>query len=357
MNRRKKRKSNKYINIAIYSILTACFLLFVTAFLLVLFSYRKKNQEVVEAMNQIAILEDEKSQMVTEEKLQEEEEKVRQGMLDTIQNMMEEGNTTLSLLQYLYPDNVVVADAGRYYFFPISPTLAKNNLEEKEFVFPVLNEETGKYEGKLSYKGKDGKKGKLGIDVSKFQGKINWSQVIKDGYTFAILRLGYRGYGSGKIVLDDSFEDNFESALASGIDTGVYFFTESLTEKEAIEEADFVLENLNGAKLTMPVVLDVEESANKEESRTKDLTAEQRTKNVIAFCNRIQEAGYETMIYGNLKSFMLMLDMEQLEDYDKWFAYYRFPLHFPYKIRMWQYSSSGEVSGIKGKTDLNIMFY
>ena len=108
--------------------------------------------------------------------------------------------------------------------------------------------------------------------------------------------------------------------------------------------------------MDLPIVIDVEESASSD-SRTKDLTKEERTKAVIAFCERIKEAGHDVMIYGNTKSFMVMMDNEKLEDYDKWFAYYKYPLRFPYKIRMWQYTSSGEVDGIKGGTDINIMFY
>ena len=107
----------------------------------------------------------------------------------------------------------------------------------------------------------------------------------------------------------------------------------------------------------MPIVLDVEESANPEKTRTKNVTKEQRTKNVIAFCERIKEAGYDVMIYGNLKSFMIMMDYEKLENYDKWFAYYRYPFHFPYKIKMWQYTSTEKINGIKGDVDVNIMFY
>ena len=174
---------------------------------------------------------------------------------------------------------------------------------------------------------------------------------------FAFIRLGFRGYESGKIVLDSKYEDNIAGSIKAGLDTGVYFFTEALTEKEAIEEAEFVIENLKDHPITMPVVIDVEESANTEKTRTKDLTAEQRTKNVIAFCKRIKEAGYEPMIYGNLKSFMIMMDFEKLENYDKWFAYYRFPFHFPYKIKVWQYTSTEKVDGIEGNTDVNIMFY
>ena len=195
-----------------------------------------------------------------------------------------------------------------------------------------------------------------GIDVSKFQGKINWKKVANEDIEFAYMRLGYRGYGSGKIVLDDTFEYNIEKAKAAGLDVGVYFFTEAVNEKEGIEEAEFVLENLKDYKVDLPIVIDVEESASSD-SRTKDLTKEERTDAVIAFCKRIKEAGHEVMIYGNTKSFMVMMDNEKLEDYDKWFAYYKYPLRFPYKMKMWQYTSSAEVDGIEGGVDVNIMFY
>ena len=128
-------------------------------------------------------------------------------------------------------------------------------------------------------------------------------------------------------------------------------------EEEAREEADFCIENLGEYSTALPIAIDVEESANLSKSRTKDLSMEQRTLNVIAFCERIREKGYEPIIYGNLKSLMIMMDISSLEDYDKWFAYYHYPLRFPYKIKMWQYSATRKVDGIEGDVDLNLMFY
>jgi hypothetical protein len=156
--------------------------------------------------------------------------------------------------------------------------------------------------------------------------------------------------------LNKIIEYNIEKAKAAGLDVGVYFFTEAINEKEGIEEAEFVLENLGDYKVDLPIVIDVEESASSD-SRTKDLTQEERTKIVLAFCNRIKEAGHEVMIYGNMKSMLIMMDIEELEGYDKWFAYYKYPMRFPYKMRMWQYTAKGEVDGIKGDVDMNIAFY
>lgn len=194
---------------------------------------------------------------------------------------------------------------------------------------------------------------KKGIDVSRYQEKIDWEKVAGDGVDYAFIRLGIRGATEGKLILDERYEDNMEGALENGIRTGVYFFTQALNKEEAVEEAEFVLENLKGYDISYPIVLDVEEVTTKN-PRTKDMEKQDWTDVCIAFCERIKEAGYTPMIYGNLKTFLLMLDMEQLEAYEKWFAYYQTPLYFPYEFSIWQYTSTGKVAGIGTDVDLNI---
>lgn len=361
VKREKQRRKNKQIRIFIYCIVILITLTSIGTSVFLLSSYQKEKSKTIEALAQLEEIKEADKQketsLFTQDQVEEEVNKGKQEILDTMQAMMENGDGPLSLLQYFYPDHVVVSGNGRYYFFPILDSLEKNNFILENFTYPVKNEESGEWEGEASYKKEDGTYARRGIDVSTFQGEIDWEKVKNDGIEYAIIRLGFRGYESGKIVLDSRYEENIEGCLAAGLDTGVYFFTEALTQEEAIEEADFVIENLRGYKINMPVVLDVEESAAPDKTRTKDLTAEQRTENVIAFCNRIMDAGYEVMIYGNLKSFMLMMDIESLEGYDKWFAYYRYPFHFPYKVKMWQYTSWEKVDGIKGGTDVNLMFY
>jgi lysozyme len=146
-----------------------------------------------------------------------------------------------------------------------------------------------------------------------------------------------------------------KGAIAADIQVGVYFFTQAITIEEAIEEADYVLEQIAPYDVTYPVVLDVED-VNDEIARTNHLTIEERTDLAIAFLERIKEAGYTPMIYGNLKTFLVMLDMERLEEYSKWFAYYSFPVYFPYEYEVLQYSEKGTVRGIEGDVDLNITF-
>lgn len=273
-----------------------------------------------------------------------------------VRGYMEGGEGVLTMLENLFPSNIVVPDTGRYQFFDIDKNLKLSELDYSLFKYPVKNVDTGTYEGQASYESDD-VTAHRGIDVSKFQGKINWNKVKADGIDFAYIRLGYRGYESGKIVLDDTFENNIKACNDIGLDCGVYFFTEAKTEAEGREEAEFVLENLEEYHTELPIVIDVEESANKAKSRTKNLTQEERTKIVIAFCERIKEAGYVPMIYGNLKTMMIMTDIYELEDYDKWFAYYHYPLRFPYKFKIWQYTSAGNVDGIDTETDINLMFY
>ena len=275
---------------------------------------------------------------------------------DMIRSSLENGDGVLMMLENLYDDMIVVPNYGRYNFFNIDSTLKASEIDKSKLIYPVKNEETGKYEGEALYD--DGNvKAKKVIDVSKFQGDIDWQRVKDDGVEAAYIRLGYRGYSSGEIVVDEKYEDNISACNEFGIDCGVYFFTEAVNEEEAREEADFCIENLGEYSTALPIAIDVEESANLSKSRTKDLSKEQRTLNVIAFCERIREKGYEPIIYGNLKSLMIMMDISSLEDYDKWFAYYHYPLRFPYKIKMWQYSATRKVDGREGEVDLNLMFY
>jgi GH25 family lysozyme M1 (1,4-beta-N-acetylmuramidase) len=274
-------------------------------------------------------------------------EEVSNEFLSTMKEFMTSGETTTAMLRYFFPDDVVVADAGQYYFFPISDELARNTYDSEQFALgddKFLNYyENGEV---ISHKG---------IDVSKYQGEINWEKVAADDIEYAFVRLGIRGYTEGEILEDDTFEDNIEGALDNDIDVGVYFFTQATSVEEAEEEAQYVLDMIEPYDVTYPVVLDVEAVSNSK-ARTADLTAEERTEYAIAFCEKIRGAGYTPMIYGNLKSFMLMLDLEQLEDYDKWFACYNEDYYYPYEFKIWQYSDVGSVSGISGNVDLNISF-
>ena len=170
---------------------------------------------------------------------------------------------------------------------------------------------------------------------------------------FAMIRLGYRGWSDGVLYMDERFAENIQGAQAAGIDVGVYFFTQAINEKEAIEEAKYVLSALEGYELQMPIACDVEE-IDGDDGRMDRLSASRRSRNVAVFCQTIQNAGYEPMIYCNMYYEAYKLDLEMLSAFPIWYAdYSRFP-QTPYHFDMWQYSSKGKVDGIQGYVDLNI---
>lgn len=194
-----------------------------------------------------------------------------------------------------------------------------------------------------------------GIDISEHQGAIDWEQVSKAGIDFAMIRAGYRTYGGGLITMDESFADNLRNADAAGIDTGVYFFSQATTVDEAVEEADAVLDAISGCDITYPVVYDWELIFD-DHARTDDVSVETLADCCVAFCERIKSAGYIPMIYQNKTTAMHKLDLPRLKDYGFWLAEYGDKPTYYYKYDIWQYSSSGTVSGIEGKVDLNVCF-
>lgn len=264
-----------------------------------------------------------------------------------IKDSMSQGKGTIEVLRKIYTEDIVVYNNNRFVFTPVDENLEKNNIDN-EYINKLEN-------GEIVYKEDDDIISVKGIDVSKYQGDIDWNKVASDGVKYAIIRIGYRGYGTGSILLDENAIKNIEGAIAAGIDVGVYFFSQAITREEAIEEAEFVLEKIKGYNITYPVVFDTEE-VYAEDARADFLTKEERTDVAIAFCDVVKKAGYTPAIYANLKHFTLSLELERIEEYYKWFAYYDSELYFPYRIDMWQYSESGSVSGIDGQVDMNITF-
>lgn len=196
----------------------------------------------------------------------------------------------------------------------------------------------------------------VGVDVSYHQGDIDWEKVKASGVHFAFIRLGYRGYETGDIVIDDTFVDNIEGATEAGIEVGVYFFSQATTVDEAIEEAEFVVSNLEGYDVSYPVVFDWE-NIGTDAARTDEVPAETLTDCTVAFCEYIDGAGYHPMIYSNKRTFILKLDMSRLKQYDFWLAEFNDLPSFYYDYKIWQYSYTGKVDGIEGDVDLNLAFH
>lgn len=194
---------------------------------------------------------------------------------------------------------------------------------------------------------------RLGIDISQYQGDIDWAQVKAAGFDFVFIRVGTRGYESGSIYEDERWAENLKEARAAGLDAGVYFFSGAVSEQEAEEEADYIIEKLNGEPLELGIVLDVE-TIGSGTSRHDDLSAEQYTVNTSAFCERVKAAGYNPIVYSNIFWEATHYDMTKIGNYDVWYADYMTTPQTPYMYRFWQYTDSGTVPGINGAVDLDV---
>lgn len=209
--------------------------------------------------------------------------------------------------------------------------------------------------GRITYSGTDTTV-RFGIDVSEHQGVIDWAAVAADGVEFAMIRCGWRGYGSTAGLNEDKyFRANIEGALAAGLDVGVYFFSQALTEAEAREEAAYTLELIAGYELTFPVVFDWEQVAVRG-SRTLSPDWAAVTDCTEVFCDAVAAAGYTPMTYFNMSMAYLRLDLSRLQKYHGWLAWYHEVPEYRYEYRMWQYGALTTVAGINGLCDVNLLF-
>ena len=206
----------------------------------------------------------------------------------------------------------------------------------------------GKFEGEVVVSGKF-----KGVDVSKYQGNINWNQVKASGVEFAIIRVGYRGYGSGALVEDPTFRQNIRGATAAGLKVGLYFYSQAVNEAEAAEEASMVLRLCSGYNISYPIYFDTEKVAG-DTGRADNISRSQRTANAVTFCDIIRNAGYRAGVYSYASWFYNQLNIANLTQYSIWIAQYRDNLTFDYNYDIWQYTSSGQVPGIPARVDMNV---
>lgn len=202
-----------------------------------------------------------------------------------------------------------------------------------------------------------------GIDVSQYNGNINWGFVKRDNVDFAFIRVGFRGYGkAGNFAEDALFKRNIQAAKNAKVPVGVYFVTQAITDAEAIEEANWVLERIKGYGLEYPIALDIEEAgvAPGDVPRTQNLDRNTRTRLAKLFCQTIQNAGYTPIVYTNVMWANNMLNMSELSQFDTWIAHYKYDAtsrpDYNRGYSIWQYSNSGNVNGILGNVDLNICY-
>jgi len=194
----------------------------------------------------------------------------------------------------------------------------------------------------------------LGIDVSYHQGEIDWQKVKNSSVGFAMIRVGYRGYETGKIVEDSCFIKNVQGALDADLKVGFYFFSQAITEEEAREEANFVLDRIENIQVDYPIVFDMEIAS--ENDRIATISMKEKTRIAKAFCEEIKKNGYEPMIYGSTSWLINRILLDEVSEYPIWVAEYSTTPSFPHSFQMWQYTKNGSVDGIEGDVDMNLWF-
>ncbi len=250
---------------------------------------------------------------------------------------------------YIYASYILIGTPPECEYYKIVSEVERHNYDTDNF---YIDDGTDK----MYYHDSEGSRlTSIAIDVSAFQSDIDWYKVKEAGVDVVMIRVGYRGYGSGKIVEDDMFSTHAQGALDAGLQVGVYFFSQALNYEEGVEEANFVLNIISQYNITCPVAIDTE-FLDASDARTNGLDVDSRTDSIVGFCETVKAAGYIPMIYSNRNWYVQSLDMSRLGDYHLWLAHYSNQPSFPYRYVGWQYTDQGELSGIDGTVDLNVWF-
>lgn len=292
------------------------------------------NREAVPSERESGFSFTERAEKEREEREQKQKEQEEQAAID---DPSTDGKHTLVTM----PD-------GKDEWVLISPYLTKNTydftkMEDKAGLRRYV--ENGK---KVSY---------VGVDISKQTGSVNFAGLKSAGVDYVMIRLGGRGYSTGQISVDENFKANIEGAIAEGLDIGIYFYSQAINQEEAIQEVNFVVQNLDPyrANIKYPIAFDMEFVAN-DEARIDGLSREDRTNIATSFLEGVKAAGYIPMLYGDKEWLIMEVDLAKLQDYDIWLTQEADIPDYPYQYAMWQYSSTGVVNGIKGDANLNICF-
>lgn len=271
------------------------------------------------------------------EKLEREQEEERQKEEEAQNDPATDGKHTL-----------ITNRDGTEEWVLISPYLTKNTFD-----FTKMEDKAG-----LKRYMENGRKTSyVGVDISKHTGKVSFPRIKAAGVDYVMIRLGSRGYSTGQITLDENFKENIEGAIEAQLDVGIYFYSQAITPDEAVQEANFVAQNLEPyrAHVKYPVAFNMGFVSN-DKSRIEGLSREDKTTVTTSFLEGIRAAGYVPMIYGDKEWLIKEIDMTKLQDYDVWLSQEEEIPDYPYRYAMWQYNTDGVVNGIDGGADLNICF-
>lgn len=201
-----------------------------------------------------------------------------------------------------------------------------------------------------------------GVDISYHNDTVDFKKVKKAGVDFVILRVGYRGYGSGSINADKNFTTYIKDAQSAGLPVGVYFYSQAITTTEARAEANYVLRKIKSYDIQLPIVFDyefAEVSKGRLDSAWKNgkLNKTKMTAIAMKFCETVENAGYDAMVYANKSFFTDQLDHTKIEKkYGIWLAHYTTNTNYSGNYDIWQFSSTGKISGVSGDVDCNFMY-
>ncbi len=192
----------------------------------------------------------------------------------------------------------------------------------------------------------------LGIDVSEWQGPIDWEQVAQAGIEFVIIRVAWRGTDQGGLNVDAMAHEYYKGAKEAGLKVGGYIFSQAISPEEAEEEARYLMEQVKDWELDFPLIMDWEYV--NDEARSADVSARTLTDSFKAFCETVLQEGYTPMIYFNPAMVWDRIYLYELGDYAFWLAMYDCTMDFPYRVDMWQYTGNGTVPGIDTPVDMNV---
>jgi len=241
---------------------------------------------------------------------------------------------------------LVVNRDGEQEWVLISPYLPKNDYDFTKLVCQ---------DGLMKYYENGKQTSFVGVDVSKYQDYIDFPKLKKAGVDYCMIRLGVRGYGTGQLSIDDYYTENMKRATDAGLEIGVYFTSQAISEEEAVEEANTVIENLKDYQISYPVAIDMGYVEN-DTARIEKLSKAEKTKVIKKFMETIKAAGYLPMIRGDKEWFIKSIDLSKLTEYDMWLRQEQDIPDYPYQFTMWQYSTTTIVDGISGQANVNISF-
>ena len=256
-------------------------------------------------------------------------------------------------------NDIDIEKIGKYKL-TLKVTDSSNNVTTKDFTVEIIekpkdNKDTTKPTKRVGIKYEDiyaehkNDKTKIGIDISKWQGNVDFEKLKKANVEFVMIRLGYQtGFGK-ELILDKYYEQNIKLANKYGIKTGVYFYSYASNPKEAKEQAEFVKKHIKNYKIDMPVAFDFEDWKNIVLAK---LSIYDINKNAKTFLDEIKKVGYKVMNYGSKHYLENIWDI----DYPTWLAHYTKKTNYSKEYKMWQLTENGLISGIQGFVDVNVLY-